>query len=152
MRRRARIVWLGVLAATLGTVAACGAQRVDAPSPVAGDRRDSEASDGASNDGNIEPVSSVDTGFSNVSLREVGTLDQPVDVSSRAGDDAVYFVSRSGVIWRMVHDSFEPNPVLDISDLTDGSGERGLLGLAFSPDGTTAYVNYTDSAGDTAKA
>ena len=149
MRRRARIVWLGVLAATLGTVAACGAQRVDAPSPMAGDRRDSEASDGASNDETIEPVSSGDTGFSNVSLREVGTIDQPVDVSSRAGDDAVYFISRSGVIWRMVNDSFEQDPVLDISDLTDGSGERGLLGLAFSPDGTTAYVNYTDSAGDT---
>ena len=39
--------------------------------------------------------------------------------------------------------------MLDISDLTYGEGERGLLGLAFSPDGSTAYINYTDLNNDT---
>ena len=39
--------------------------------------------------------------------------------------------------------------MLDISDLTDGDGERGLLGLAFSSDGTTAYLTYTDRNGAT---
>lgn len=149
MPRTARLIRLGVLAAMLGAIAACGAQRVDAPSPVAGDQREAGTANGESTDDAIEPVPSGDAGFSNVRLREVGTLDQPVDVASRAGDDAVYFVSRIGLVWRMVNDSFEPDPVLDISDLTDGSGERGLLGLAFSPDGATAYVNYTDSVGDT---
>jgi glucose/arabinose dehydrogenase len=40
-------------------------------------------------------------------------------------------------------------PVLDISgDVTD-NGEQGLLGLAFSPDGTKLYVDYTNLRGDT---
>ena len=37
--------------------------------------------------------------------------------------------------------------VLDITDLTDADGERGLLGLAFDPTGQFAYINYTDSQG-----
>jgi glucose/arabinose dehydrogenase len=40
-------------------------------------------------------------------------------------------------------------PVLDISDRITSGGERGLLGLAFSPDGTHAYVNFTDTNGNT---
>ena len=39
--------------------------------------------------------------------------------------------------------------MLDIDDLTDSGGEQGLLGLAFSPDGTKAYINFTDNNGDT---
>ena len=39
--------------------------------------------------------------------------------------------------------------MLDISDLTEGQGERGLLGLAFSTDGSIAFINYTDLDGDT---
>jgi hypothetical protein len=49
-----------------------------------------------------------------------------------------------------MNDDGTPGDVLlDISDLTEASGERGLLGLAHSPDGTRAFVNYTDLAGDT---
>ena len=40
-------------------------------------------------------------------------------------------------------------PVLDIRDLTNAAGERGLLGLAFAPAGELAYVNYTDDSDDT---
>lgn len=148
MRRTVRIVWLGILTAILGTVVACGAQRVDAPAPSDIERREGEAPGDSSTGDAIESVPSDETTFSDVRLREVGVLDQPVDVAARSGDDAVYFVSRRGIIWRMINDSFEADPVLDISDLTDGDGERGLLGLAFSLDGTTAYVNYTDSSGD----
>ena len=38
--------------------------------------------------------------------------------------------------------------VLDISDRTTTDSERGLLGLAFSPDGTRLYVSSTDDDGD----
>jgi glucose/arabinose dehydrogenase len=37
----------------------------------------------------------------------------------------------------------------DLSSLTEEDGEQGLLGLAFSADGSTAYVNYTDLDGNT---
>jgi hypothetical protein len=88
-------------------------------------------------------------GFSSITLVEIATLDQPVDAASRVSDAAVYFVSRTGTIHRFVDGTFAPNAVLDISDLTEGDGERGLLGLSFSPDGATAYINYTDTSGDT---
>jgi glucose/arabinose dehydrogenase len=35
--------------------------------------------------------------------------------------------------------------VLDVSDLTVARGERGLLGLSFSPDGSLAFTNHTDA-------
>ena len=83
------------------------------------------------------------------SLTLVAEVDEPVDATVRAGDDAVYVVSRVGTVHRIVGGSVMEPMVLDVSDLTEAEGERGLLGLAFSPDGTVAYVNYTDLNGDT---
>ena len=41
-------------------------------------------------------------------------------------------------------------PVVDLSDrVSQDGGERGLLGLAFSADGTKLYVDYTDTDGNT---
>ena len=135
---------------TLATVAlvACGAQPVGAPAPVAGDAPRSDNTISA-----VQPSPDVTAGgsdgFSSITLVEIATLDQPVDAASRVSDAAVYFVSRTGTIHRFVDGTFAPNAVLDISDLTEGDGERGLLGLSFSPDGATAYINYTDTSGDT---
>ena len=133
------------LALVFGVLAACGAQQVEAPSPLA------EGEDQSSN--TVAAVradeSSPAFDLTDLSLIEVGALNQPVDAATRTGDDAVYFVSRSGTIHRFVSNVFDAEPALDITDLTDGDGERGLLGLAFSPDGATAYVNYTDRSGDT---
>lgn len=82
-------------------------------------------------------------------LVRVAEVDEPVDAASRPGDPSVYVVSRNGQVRRLVGDALDERPVLDVSDLTEGGGERGLLGLAFAPDGSTAYLNYTDRAGDT---
>jgi glucose/arabinose dehydrogenase len=82
-------------------------------------------------------------------LVRVAEVDEPVDATSRPSDPAVYVVARMGQVLRLVGDALDERPVLDISELTEGGGERGLLGLAFSPDGSTAYLNYTDRAGDT---
>lgn len=127
----------------IGTVAACGAQRVDAPSPRVGEDPTNDEST------SVEGSSVGDPNLGGITLVKVGSIDQPVDAASRNGDDAVYFVSRSGTIHRFLNGVFGLTPVLDISDRTDGDGERGLLGLAFSPDGSTAYVNYTNVDGDT---
>ena len=40
-----------------------------------------------------------------------------------------------------------PTPVLSLA--VSHGNEQGLLGIAFSPDGTKLYVDYTDPAGDT---
>ena len=138
MRRFAFALALGAL--TLGTVGACGAQRATAPSaqPVA------VSTDIATANGALESAD-----LSALTLSPIALLDQPVDAAHRAGDDAVYFVSLTGTIHRFVNDALSREPVLDISDLTEGEGERGLLGLAFSPDGSVAYINYTNRSGDT---
>ncbi len=76
------------------------------------------------------------------------TFEQPVDLAARAGDPTAYVVERVGRI-TPVRDGVAGEPVLDLTDLTEGEGERGLLGLTFSPDGMLAYVNHTDNGGDT---
>lgn len=98
----------------------------------------------------IQTLDSNDTVVSSgLSLVKIATLDQPVDAASRNNEKAIYFVERLGKIFRYSNNSIENNPVLDISDLTNGEGERGLLGLAFATDGLTAYLNYTNLNDDT---
>jgi glucose/arabinose dehydrogenase len=84
------------------------------------------------------------------------TLEEPVDIAVRSGDDRLYVVERPGRITRIDDDTLDDtlddtviDVVLDISDQTENGGEQGLLGLAFSPDGAQAYVNFTDNDGDT---
>ncbi|MEN9802412.1 MAG: hypothetical protein RLZ37_1537 [Actinomycetota bacterium] len=74
-----------------------------------------------------------------------------VDLAVRStGDSATTFaVEQDGTI-RLVETDGQPgSEVADLSSLTDEDGEQGLLGLAFSLDGNTAYVNYTDLDGNT---
>ena len=132
---------LGVAAVLLG---ACGLQQASVP--------DGLDVSGTSATIAVEPGdtgNSGDTSFDQLSLVAIGSLDQPVDVAARANDDTLYFVSRSGTIHQFSNGKFAASPVLDISGLTTGAGERGLLGLAFSNDGATAFLNYTALNGDT---
>lgn len=83
----------------------------------------------------------------------VDGLEAPVHLTAPVGDtDRLFIVEQPGRI-RVVRDgALLPAPFLDIDDLTDATGERGLLGLAFHPQYATNgwfYVNYTDNAGDT---
>ena len=84
-----------------------------------------------------------------VRLEQVATLERPVAMTSRRGDDAVYVAEAVGRVRAIEGGQVRPAPVLDVSDRISCCGEQGLLGLAFSPDGRFLYVNYTDRAGDT---
>ena len=87
-----------------------------------------------------------------VVLEEVAIgFNSPVDISN-AGDDRLFITERGGVI-RILNPDLSTNatPFLDISSLTNGGGEQGLLGLAFHPnypDSGYFYVNYTKLNGD----
>ena len=72
----------------------------------------------------------------------------PVDIAWRAGDAAIYVVDQPGVITPIV-DGVSGTAVLNITELVSYGGEQGLLGLAFHPTDSLAYVNYTDTRGDT---
>lgn len=82
-----------------------------------------------------------------VSLFEIGSFDQPVGVSARPGSGEVFVVEQPGRVIAVT--DLSNDVVLDITDLTDANGEQGLLGLAFHPTADLAYVNFTDSNGDT---
>jgi glucose/arabinose dehydrogenase len=83
-----------------------------------------------------------------VVLSPVTTVEGADDLAWRANDTTLFVVSQAGLIVP-VRDGQPGDPVLDMTDLTSASGEQGLLGLAFSPDGATAYIDHTDNEGDT---
>ena len=83
-----------------------------------------------------------------VSLVEIDGFNQPVGMSWRPTDGQIYVVEQDGRIV-MLTDGRPGAVALDMTDLTNAEGERGLLGLTVDAEGTLAYVNYTDNAGNT---
>jgi glucose/arabinose dehydrogenase len=79
----------------------------------------------------------------------VATVEQPLGMAVRTGDPALYIVGRLGKVWALRDGRVDPDAVLDLSGRVARGSEQGLLGLAFSPNGEFAYINYTDRAGDT---
>jgi glucose/arabinose dehydrogenase len=91
----------------------------------------------------LDPVQTViASGFSSpVAVRNAGD-----------GSNRLFVVEQAGRI-RIIKDGATlPTPFLDIDPITNGSGERGLLGLAFHPNYASNgffYVYYTDLNNDT---
>jgi len=83
--------------------------------------------------------------------RRAIALDRVSDVSGatamavRRGDSAAYVALQPGRVVA-VGEGVAPRTVLDVTSLTRVGGERGLLGLAFSPDGERIYVHYSGAA------
>jgi glucose/arabinose dehydrogenase len=86
------------------------------------------------------------------STRLIGTLEGALDLVERSIEDNwLYVVSQKGTIERWTRDGKRIDTVLDISALTTGEGEQGLLGFAIRhlPSKTDAFINYTNKDGDT---
>ena len=83
-----------------------------------------------------------------LALEPLIELDAPTAMAVRPGDDALYIAERGGRIVRVTNGTADEEAVLDISSQTTSDGERGLLGLSFSPDGDQLYVSSTDLNGD----
>jgi glucose/arabinose dehydrogenase len=82
---------------------------------------------------------------------------EPIVLITRPGDDGhVWVAERAGQVQRYeVRASGAElvavgEPAIDISDRVTTQAERGLLGMAFSPDGETLLLSYSDPQGDTA--
>jgi glucose/arabinose dehydrogenase len=83
------------------------------------------------------------------------SLQEPIALLVKPGDPGHLWVAeRAGRVKRLtMADGGETltasgAPVLDIGDQTSTEAERGLLGMAFSPDGSTLYVSFTNPDGD----
>ena len=81
-----------------------------------------------------------------LSLVEIADIESPTALAVRRGDPTLFITSQPGMIYA-VRQGADPVPVLDLSGETQSGGEQGLLGLAFSADGGTAYVNRTIADG-----
>jgi glucose/arabinose dehydrogenase len=79
-------------------------------------------------------------------------LRNPVGIVVDPTDAQVFFVVEQNGLVRIVREGQPlPDPFLDLRDQISSGGERGLLGLAISPDieSRRVFVNFTDRGGDT---
>lgn len=81
-----------------------------------------------------------------VTLDAIGSFDEPVEVFARSADPRTFVVEQGGLLVAVAPGSTEV--VLDVRDLTNAQGERGLLGAAFHPSNDLLYIYYTDDDGD----
>jgi glucose/arabinose dehydrogenase len=137
VRRRAAVV-----GALLAVVAACGDDGGTSPEPSA--RSGTTATTEASRT-TITPV--LGLADVRVALEEVVDLDAPIALTQRPGFDELVVAERGGTV-RVVDGGRAGEPIVDIVGETTPAGERGLLGIAFSPDGSHLYLSYTDERGD----
>ena len=138
MRRRAAVV--GALLAVV--VAACGDDGETTPEPSA--RSETTTTTEAPRSTTTAAVGLDEV---RVALEEVVRLDAPIALTQRPGFDQLVVAERGGAV-RVVDGGEAGEPIVDISGETTPSGERGLLGLAYSPDGSHLYLSYTDDQGD----
>jgi glucose/arabinose dehydrogenase/soluble lytic murein transglycosylase-like protein len=88
-----------------------------------------------------------------ITLTPIASVTQATDITARPNDTSLYVTEQVGRIRRLRRDSngqftLDDAAVLDItSDVTAG-GEQGLLGIAFSKDGTKLYFAFTNRGAD----
>src|SRR3954470_14862564 len=73
-------------------------------------------------------------------------------VQDSTNNSRQFVVEQGGLIRVVENGSVLPTNLLNLSGLITSGGERGLLGMALSPDYATSgrfYVNFTDLAGNT---
>jgi glucose/arabinose dehydrogenase len=155
MRRSTLVMWGAAAVLAVGALATGGCAAPPAtvgPStatPVPGAPSGAATSSAAATSTTTLPA------WPRVKLVKVASgFDHPLYVTSDGtGDGKLYVVEQTGKIRVIGADGkIEPRPLLDISSMTAPGGERGLLGLAFSPKfakDKRFYVDYTDLNGDT---
>ncbi len=85
---------------------------------------------------------------------KVITLSSPTVLATRVGEPKViYIAEKAGIIRRLTIKpgggvTLDPTVVLNITEDVTDEGEQGLLGLAFSPDGSKLYAYWTDNSGN----
>ncbi len=80
-----------------------------------------------------------------IELTLVARVPRPTAMATRYRDDALYVASKRGEIFRV--DDDETEVVLNVRDELSSGFEQGLLGLAFTPDGRSLVVNFTNKKG-----
>lgn len=81
----------------------------------------------------------------------VADVESPTAFATKPGDSPsiIYVASQNGEISRVDLTTNDVSEFASFRDQTTGTGERGLLGLAFSLDGNEFYAHFTDLNGNT---
>jgi glucose/arabinose dehydrogenase len=88
-------------------------------------------------------------GAAKVKLTPIARVEGPTAFATRQGDRALYVTEQLGRVRAVRDGNLDAQPVLDLTADVGSGGERGLLGIAFSPDGSKMYLDYTNKEGDT---
>lgn len=148
--RRRRRTTLGFAASALALLAllgACSSDDSGATSTTAKRRTTSTNETGAAG----ASSSTVALSAAKVRLTDIDAhLDTPIDVTFRPGSSSLIVAERGGRIVELVRDGdgyrAAANPVIDLTArVGDTAVEKGLLGVAVSPDGKHLYASYTES-------
>lgn len=111
--------------------------------------RTSPAPTGASpSEAPVDPsVSSLELG-----LTPIATVEAPTAITARPNDTSLYLTEQVGRVRRLRRNAnsftLDASPVLDVSSDVTAGGEQGLLGLAFSADGSHLYFAFTNTGAD----
>ena len=150
--------WGVAVIVVLSILASCGGDDETAPTSDPGSTTTSAPTTSGSGTGpdssegtdGSQPSSSLES--VRIRAREVARLEEPTAMEQRPDDDRLYVAERAGRIRMLTPDGEDlqvSGPVvLDISDDVTTEAERGLLGLAFSADGSVIYVSHTNADGD----
>ena len=141
--RRHHVLTLA-LAVTALVTTACSSDRSRATEPSS-----RSSSTTASTLASTSTTAAPDPRKARFTLTRIAAVDAPTAMAVRTGDDALYVTEQSGRVRAIRNGTLDPTPVIDLRNTISAGGERGLLGLTFSPDGATLYVDYTNRNGDT---
>ena len=90
-----------------------------------------------------------DLNAANVKLTKIASPTSATAMTVREGDDALYLTEQVGRVRAVRGGRLDPTNVVDLQSVVGSGGERGLLGLTFSKDGSKLYVDFTDKSGNT---
>lgn len=103
---------------------------------------------GSSNSSNVAQTSTIS---GSITSELVADVESPTAFATRAGDSPsiIYVASQTGEVNRVDLAGNTVSEFVSFRDQTTGTGERGLLGLAFSRDGSELYAHFNDLDGNT---
>jgi glucose/arabinose dehydrogenase len=138
---RALALVAGTALACSVTLAACG-----------GD--DSASSPPSTTTTTIAPTTTTttrpaDLAAAHVQLTPVVAVPQAIALAARANDPTLYVATQRGTLVPVRDGVAGVGPTLDLTGKLTSGGERGFLGVAFSPDGTHLAVHYSGLRGET---
>ena len=133
------LVFLPLAAFTLG---ACGSSTGDAnPKPQPTNSPSTNPTRPTGSSASSSPASTlVNPREARFRLAPIAQVDHPTALAVRKDDDTLFVTEQAGRVRAIRKGALDPTAVIDLRDTIAAGGEQGLLGLTFSPDGTTLYA------------